>query len=102
MFGFRGGIRGRFGRGVCLGASQTPTFFTTKIVHFATLYKTRDLISLTCATSDNFRKYETKIDSNKPNLVEAYSKRFCPRVELIADCFVLCRTMEFRLLKCLH
>ena len=40
---------------------------------------------LTSETADNFRKCETKVDSNKPNLVEAYSKGFRPHVELIAD-----------------
>ena len=54
---------------------------------------------LTSETADNFRKCETKVDSNKPNLVEAYSKGFRPHVEFV---LLLCSTMEFRLLKCLH
>ena len=54
---------------------------------------------LTSETADNFRKCETKVDSNKPTLVEAYSKGFRPRVEFV---LLLCSTMEFRLLKCLH
>ena len=59
-----------------------------------TLFKT-----LTSETADNFRKCETKVDSNKPNLVEAYSKGFRPHVEFV---LLLCSTMEFRLFKCLH
>ena len=45
-----------------------------------TLFKT-----LTSETAANFRQCETKVDSNKPNLVEAYSKGFRPHVDLITD-----------------
>lgn len=59
-----------------------------------TLFKT-----LTSETAANFRKRETKVDSNKPNLVDAYSKGFRPHVEFV---LLLYSTMEFRLIKCLH
>ena len=144
MFGFRGVIRGRLGRGVRRSFSNPQLFYDQNrsfgysvqdkrpyfmtMIHFfrqrelsnffklrsrnlifleKTLYLTRRPLTaklqtvvslplqkdtlfktLTSETADNFGNCETKVDSNKPNLVEVYSTQsgFRPHVELIADC----------------